>query len=413
MKSVLCLFLCCIFSVGFVISAHCEPLTLSEAVKRALTHAPMLDIQRLVIQESEGAKTDAGLLPNPVVSYTRETLRQSGLDGGEWVLSTSLPLAFLWTRGSDVRVANAQVQSEKFTLDHLQKEVRFQVQKTFVTYHFAREKHRVFQKASALFQEAAQTGNIRQLEGDISVYEQHRIWLEALHYARLEAEAQIELNQLFRKLSFYIQWSEADIETVLDAPMEIVDLNVAIDQAMAHRSDLQMAKTLVNAGEASWVAAKRRGWPETEVSFAFKRQVDGFDGAVFEVGIGLPIFNRNQGKVKIAQASFERQRLTEALLQKQVQQDVASARDRYRLYGEQIKRMEQVSAPPDSVLEIAKFSYLEGELSLVEMLDGVRAYSDAFQARLDLLSAYHTSQFELEKAIGHPLSDLKQESQTR
>lgn len=411
MKSVLCLFVCCIFSVGFAIPAQGEPLTLSEAVKRALAHAPTLDIQRQVIQEYEGAKTDAGLLPNPVVSYTREDLRRSGLKDGEWMVSASLPLAFLWARGPEVRAATAQVQAQMLTLEHLQKEVRFQVQKAFVAYHFAREKHRVTQKASALFQEAARTGKVRLAEGDISPYAQHRLTLEALHYDRLEAEAQMELNQFFRNLSFYMQgqYAQAEIETVLDVPTEMSDvsLDVVIPQAMTHRSDLQMAKVLTEAGEASWAAARRRGWPETEVSFGFKRQVDGFDGGVFEVGIGLPVFNRNQGKIKTAQASFERRRLTEVFLQKQVQQDVTLALDRYRLYGEQVKHLEQVQASPDSMLEIARFAYLEGEMSLIEMLDGVRAYSEAFQARLDVLSAYHISRFELEKAIGHPLSELK------
>jgi len=50
------------------------------------------------------------------------------------------------------------------------------------------------------------------------------------------------------------------------------------------------------------------------------------------------------------------------------------------------------------LLEIAQFSYAEGEMSLLELLDGVRAYSESFYAGNDLLLKYQLSIFELEKA---------------
>ena len=60
--------------------------------------------------------------------------------------------------------------------------------------------------------------------------------------------------------------------------------------------------------------------------------------------------------------------------------------------------------PPEYLLEIAQFSHAEGEMSLLELLDGVRAYSESFQARNDLLLKYQLSIFELEKAIGIPIT---------
>jgi cobalt-zinc-cadmium efflux system outer membrane protein len=135
--------------------------------------------------------------------------------------------------------------------------------------------------------------------------------------------------------------------------------------------------------------------------------VDGFRGAVVQVSLGLPLFNRNQGEVMSAGAAVLQQGLSVDLMAKQVALEVRQAYDRYRLYRDQAETfLKGSSQPPGQVLEVAQFSYAEGEMSLVELLDGVRAYSEAFQATNDLLLKYHLSIFELEKAVATPIGDF-------
>ena len=395
--------------MGGVLSAQAETLTLSIAVERALQQSTSLDIQHRVIQEAEGIKTDVSALPNPTLSYVREELSQAGGGGGEWGLSASMPIAFLWTRGPETRIADARIQAETLTLSYLQDQTRFDVQRAFVEYHFAQQKYQAWKEVSVLIETAWKTGNLRYAEGDISKYEQQRIALEALRYRRLEAESFVELSRYRRKLAFYLnQPSLDDVETILESPKSNMDihLDTAIRGAMAHRFDLKALGAFVNAGQEAVNAEGRKRLSEANLSFGYKRQEDGFKGAVLEAEIGLPIFNRNQGKIKTAQSVLERQRLTFSLLEKQIQIEVSSAFDQYRLYAEQVKQFEQAHVSPNAMLDIARFAYAEGDMSLVEMLDGLQAYTEAFLSRLDLLKAFHTSKFELEKAIGQPLSEL-------
>ncbi|KAA0220228.1 hypothetical protein EDS67_29865, partial [candidate division KSB1 bacterium] len=141
--------------------------------------------------------------------------------------------------------------------------------------------------------------------------------------------------------------------------------------------------------------AKWQRLPQASVSAGYKKQVDDFKGAVVQVNLGFPLFDRNQGEVRSARAAHEQQITATGLLEKQIALEVRQAYDRYRLYGELLdaRAVEQ----PESVLLIAQFSYAEGEMSLIELLDGVRAYSEAFQTRFDLLLKYQLSIFELEK----------------
>ena len=392
-------------------SARAETLTLSDVVERALKQSTALEIQRRVIQEAEGVKMDVGLLPNPLLEYSREDLSQAGLSGGEWYAGTSMPMAFIWMRGPDKRAASTRIQAEMLAFNHLQDQIRFDVQKAFVEYHFMRQKHLVWQSVSALFASALKTGNLRHSEGDISKYEQQRIALEALRYARLEAESLAERNKYRRKLAFYLNAKtlEDHFETVLEDPnIEIeINLDVAIMGALAHRSDLKAFVAFVQASQEAVVAAKRKSISEANLAFGFKRQEDGFKGTVLKAEFGLPIFDRNQGKVKIAQSVFEQQRLTSTLLEKKVRVEVADAFDQYSLYAQQVKQFEKANVSPDSILDIARFAYEEGDMSLIEMFDGLQAYSEAFLSRLDVFQAYHMSRFGLEKAIGQSLSQLK------
>ena len=101
-------------------------------------------------------------------------------------------------------------------------------------------------------------------------------------------------------------------------------------------------------------------------------------------------------KVRSARAAHEQQLLTTDLLEKQIVLEVRQAYDRYRLYRELLES--RAAEQPESVLQIAQFSYAEGEMQLIELLDGVRAYSEAFQTHFDLLLQYQLSVFELEKA---------------
>ena len=153
-------------------------------------------------------------------------------------------------------------------------------------------------------------------------------------------------------------------------------------------------------------AAKWQRLPAASVSGGYKKQADDFKGAVIQVNLGFPLFDRNQGEVRSARAVHEQQATATALLEKQAALEVRQAYDRYRLYRELLEARTGEQPRPGGVLQIAQYSYAEGEMSLIELLDGVRAYSEAFQTQFDLLLKYQLSIFELEKAAATSLANF-------
>lgn len=384
-------------------------LTLPEAIDRALANYPALQIQQYSIEQAQGQKTSAGLFPNPVVTFYREDLSLNGQDGGETTIFAGLPLNFLWSRWSRVSGASAQVDAERLTLADVQRLIRFEVQKAFAETHFAAQNYLAWQKAVNVFSQAAKAGHHRFADGDIAGYEQQRIAIEHLRYEKAETEAKVRLSNSQKQLIFLIDPNQTEtlIQTSAVFPSLFPDISPEklLAQSLQSRPDLQAARSTLRSKQAALTASRWARLPEITASVGYKKQVDDFKGSVVQINFGFPLFNRNQGNVRSANAALNQQTLATELLKKRVALEVRQAYETYQLYRHQVEQFHDESVqPPEQLLEIAQFSYAEGEMSLLELLDGVRAYSESFQTRNNLLLKYQLSIFELEKATGTPIT---------
>lgn len=384
-------------------------LTLPQAVERALANYPASQIQRYAVEQARGERTTVGLFPNPVVTYNREDLSLDGQDIGETTISGGLPLNFLWSRWSRISAASAQVDAEELKLADVQRLIKFKVQKAFAETHFASQNYLAAQKAAMVFRRAEAASRARFADGDMAGYEQQRITVEYLRYQKAETEARVQLNNSQRQLAFLINPNKSEILIVTSAtsPTPVRDsvLQNLLEQSAANRPDLQAAQATSRSKQSSLTASKWGRFPEISASAGYKKQNDDFEGAIVEINLGLPLFDRNQGNIRSAKTALNQQILLTELLEKRVALEVRQAYEVYQLYRKQVEQfLDESVRPPEQLLETAQFSYTEGEMSLLELLDGVRAYSDSFQARNDLLLKYELSIFELEKAIGQAIA---------
>ncbi len=384
-------------------------ITLQEAIDLTLTNYQKLKIQSLQIDKAMGMKKTALLLPNPVLNYYREDLSHNGDDGGESIISAFLPLSFLWTRGPQVAGAKAQVNEAAFSLSNVQRLIKFEVQKAYIDCHFAIHNFQAWQKATAIFKRALKATKVRLNDGDIAGYDHQRIALEHMRYRKFEAEALLDVKNSRKQLSFFLGQvqNEAHFETD-DGFMKSVDMPT-LDEltalALKKRPDLQAAKAYLDVREAALKSAKRDALPDISMGVGYKRQFDDLNGPVAEIRFELPVFNRNQGAIQSKLVTIDQQNLAVELLEKQITLEVQKAVNRFSLYYDMIELFSSDIFPlPERVLEIAQFSYSEGEMSLIELLDAVRAYTESFQTKNDLSLKYYLSIFELESVTATSLS---------
>lgn len=401
--------------LAFVCPTHAQnlndaatPLTISEAVEQSLLNHYSPQIQKAAIEQARGQRTSAGRLPNPMLSYYQEDLRFAGQETGEWILSGQLPLNFLWERWPAVSTAAAFVEAEEARLRDVESTLIFTVRKTFIEYAHAQRIYAGWQRGIRILEEVNQTSRARLNEGDISGYEYQRIVLEILRYEKTAAEAEIHWAVKRSELAYLLNPDapDRDIEIVYPdrAILPAITLEDISAAALENRPDLKADLALLRSRQAALSEAKWQRLPEISLGAGYKEQRDHFSGAVVQLNVGIPLFDRNQGQIQGAKAVAQGQQLQYEASKKQALLEVRNAFERMQIYGKQYRQHELAgAAAPDQLLRMARISYQEGETTLIQLLDAVRTYVETLQIQEDLLMQYLLSIYDLERVSGMSL----------
>lgn len=417
MKFKLFLFVCSLMiaSSGVILSQDSrdisQPLTLQEAIERALANYPTIRIQQTFVDQAKGQKTAAGILPNPTLSYYREDLSLAGENFGEWIIAAGLPLNFLWERWSKTASAAAQVEAQELMVENARRILKFEVQQAYIRYLFSNKMSKTWQEVNAIFESAVNAGEARFADGDISNYELQRIKMERLRYQKSAADTETERLARKRHLAFLIapEQAQPDFDEVRVLNIDIPEISPEnlIQAAGQNRPDVQAAGRLLKSHETALSAEKWKRIPDLSLSYGYKEQTDDFAGSVIQLNVGIPLFNRNQGKIRETKAQLNRQLLELTLLEKQAESETRLAIEQFQVYREQYSQFTQTDeATLQQTLSAALAAYQEGEMSLIESIDAVNAYVETFQVRYDFLARYYISLFELQKVSATPITEF-------
>lgn len=389
-------------------TVQAEKFTIDQAVERALQVSPTLGIQNLAIEQARAERRTRALLPNPSINYDREELNLAGIDGGEWIIATEMPLNFIWRRGPRLDEADAMIEAESFGLHDKQALIRYQTRQTYLAVHFGRLELEARQKSNETLIDLERKSQSLKAEGDLSGYDQRRISFEVIRTKRDFVTAANELTRLELNLGLLVYGNslamkvETDGSFAVDTPELFADKLISI--AIERRADVQSARARIAASSAAVQAAQRDALPGVNLGFGYKRQVDGFEGPVGRLSIELPLFNRNQGKVAGNKARFESAKLAATQIEREIEAEIMATCQNYNRLRDQLAEYRQAMPEnPEKMAETAKYSYLEGEISLLELIDAVRTYTENATLGYGLLRDTYLSLFRLDYLAGGEL----------
>jgi cobalt-zinc-cadmium efflux system outer membrane protein len=191
-------------------------------------------------------------------------------------------------------------------------------------------------------------------------------------------------------------------------------LDIATDTlvalALRSRAELRASRSEALAAVAEARLAERERVPVPVVSGGLKTESapgveDGLRGFAAGVALPLPLWNRSGGAVQAAQAEARRRLAETESLRRRVAREVSEAADSYRVAAEQVSILTpQLGPEGTAALRSAQVAYAEGEASLVEWLDAVRAYHEAESSYASLQAEVLVRRAALERAIGIPKS---------
>ncbi len=387
-----------VISVLWIIQLQAQSaISLDEAIHQALVKNIELQKQYSLIKKSESMLNESARIPNPILNYSREDLMLNNTKIGEWIASGTLPLNFLWDRWSNIDSKEKALEAQRLLSDNSKRTVIFKVKEAYAKYHFYNQLTNELNNSLVKIDEISSTSKQRLIEGDISEYELQRILIEVNKIRSEVKEIEFERNNFLNQLKLLIGYDpDKALQTVPIQSLQRITKSEEelLKIAIQNRNDLKAVGLLIESETAFLSHSKLKIIPNINLTAGYKKQLDNYSGSVFQLNFEIPLFKRNQFEIEQSEVDINILERQKEYLLKQIKTEVYSAYAKYKQYEELTKNKNDL--PLQNIFTSATYSYEQGEISLVELIDGLNAFKEGIKLNNELEIKFLQSLFELE-----------------
>ena len=320
---------------GLVPPGEQPPMKLEDFEQLALANNPKVAQASAEVTTANGQAIQAGLYPNPTVGYEADTVGSGGTANyhGVYVEQTIVTANKLGlARASAMfNIYNAQLKLQRTRI-----EVLSDVRSAYYELLTARETVRIYE-ALVRFTDQAYRVQVEQLKGgQAAAYEPMQLRAQSRIARTALIQARNRYDAAGRQLAAAVSMPEmrpAELDDVADAAVPEIDYDLAVSYMLTVHPDLGAANNTTLQAQTNVERARVVPIPNLGVYSAIQR--DYTDPTHhrntwnLQVGVPIPIFDRNQGAIQAAQgdyvrASYERTRVRNEL--------VKSLADAFRRY---------------------------------------------------------------------------------
>lgn len=394
--------------LGLAVAGHAERFTLESAVPYALKHNPELAAARFSIEEARGRLLHSGRLTNPEL----ESELRPNVRGREFSFGVGFVQKFPLT--NRLRLEKAVSQAELVTAEA---EVRAAELKLATAIRTVGVKLLSLQGSKAL--KERQIANSKELAASSA-----KIAAQAegsgLEASQFELEAQ-QLSLDLLQLDSDHAGLAGEVRPLLGLPAaEAVEFTGGLPEValpgsaspdMATRADYQAAQARIEAARQGISLAKANKWADASIGVGAEldRAEDAPDGLQNEGIVGirfslpLPFWNKNEGKVKEAQASAARAEKEAEALVAQVRAEAVAALAEMKAARRIANETTNSLLPKAREIEEKIASFYKQAQPGTQLSDVLRSREKRLaleQAKLDALRSYHLARIRFNAAMG-------------
>ncbi len=397
-------------------------LTLAAAREAAHRASAELRGAREAVNAASERERQARAFPNPTFAYGREQTSRDGQTNAQNVAQLDQPLEIGGQRSARREVARLRREAAEVRLNATTGQLDFDVARAFALAVAAGQRARIAEQTSAAIAEALRVSEQRLAAGDVAGYVIRRLRLEAARFAAFRAAAMLERSTTRAALSSLMgqttqEGDALDLPATLpqrDGVLALPAVDSLQSRAELARPDLRVAllDAEAAAADARLTARERIPTPTLSAGYKDERVADptlgsqtGFRGIVAGLTIPIPLFDRRAGSIAAAEAESRRFDAQGDALRRRVRLEVSETFNALLSAHTQLSALAPYLGEDARVaLQAVQVSYAEGEISLVEWLDAVRAFHEAESILVTLQAEIAVRQAALELATGAPLS---------
>lgn len=404
-RVILLSFILQVFTFNMRADDQTTKLNLQEAGQRFTTCNLELIAERYNIDRAEAEVIQARLFENPVISLEQNVYNR--LNGkyfdmgreGEAVVEVEQLIYIAGQRNKRVRVEKLNKEMAVYQFEEVLRTLRSELNSKFIELYYTGKSLSVYDKEIVYLQQLLEVMKEQNAKGNISLLEKSRIQalLLSLQQERNEASNQLISLQGDMKLLLGLNASES-FEPIFDeSVLNQVDIAsipfIELNNRLAERPDIKMARTNIQVSRANVSLQKSLAFPEVSLKGSYDR-AGNFCDNYFAIGlsVSVPIFNRNQGNIKSARLSVLQNTNREELARKQAEKELFTSYARLekavKLYNTSNYELERDF---ETIIDGVNSNYRKRNISLLEFIDYYQAYKETclqlYQTQKDVFLA--------------------------
>jgi outer membrane protein, heavy metal efflux system len=415
---VLWAFLCLHVSGGKALAQASPPadtvqVTLSDVESRFIQHNLLILAQKYSIEESRAFMLQARLWDNPNIyveqntynQITREYFPARGLNGQNIVQIQQL-FQLAGKRNKRVGLERINTEIAEFQLFDLLRTLKYELRSNFYNLYYLQQSLTIYDTEIQSLQRTVELYQFQFERGNVPMKEVIRLkaFLFTLENERKELRNRIVESQS-NILLLMGETEQPYLVPLVDRPA-VDSLNAADFQlpeltelARNNRYDLKAYEANNRYARQNLAYQKALAVPDVTLGGVYDRNgsyIPNYYG--ISVGIDLPVFNRNQGNIKAAQARLKSQQLQTENYQLQVEKEVMQAYAKALEADNLYRKFDQTYMNDfDRLMEGMIRSYEKKTISLMEFIDFFESYKDNVlhmnQLQTDRIQAFEELNF--------------------
>lgn len=381
--------------------AAAQNLSLPQAIEAAFADNPDLAAARWEIGVAQGDRQQAGLIPNPVLSWEAEDTRRS-TSTTTVMLSQALELG--GKRGARIEAASRGQDAAGIELERRGNELRADVVQAFHTALRSQTGLDLAYQSQALAERGLEVAEGRVRAGKSSPVEATRAQVQLAETTLMVRRAETMKLNSYRDLARVTGSSAVSFDRLEAADVSpgrspsSAQLISAIDQA----AEMRLARVQIEQRDAALGSERAQRIPDLTVSIGSQYSREDRERInVVGVSMPIPLFNRNQGNVLAASRRADQARDLRNAVELKLLTQTQTALDQWMTATKDVESFDQIILPSaKSAVDAATRGFEMGKFGFLEVLDAQRTLIAARGQYLEALAMATDARVAVERIHG-------------
>lgn len=392
-------------------------VTMLQADSLLIARNLSLIVSRYDIDKAEARQVQAKLFNNPQLS-TEWSLYNSNANRwldvgskGQKIIGLQQVFRIAGQRKASIKLAQEQKQMSQWEYYELVRSLKYELHVSYYRYYFLHHAIVSIRSQLGLLKDLIEVYKAQYARGNISLQELTR--LNSAYFAMNNQvnETQTELVGLQETLQILL----SDDRAVLPVPgpqdkvipsLPAVSFPELVSKALDSRPEMKIIQSLQAQNELNYSLQKKEAVPNLIAGGVYDQAgsyINNYTGV--SVGLELPLFNRNQGKIREARIGIQQSKVMFQSRQEEIRREVETAWKTVQLLeGQYTSVGSDFETELDLLSEGLVSNYSKNNISLLEFTDLFESYNSSIiqfnQLKADLNKSYE----ELNYAVGEDLA---------